>query len=140
MFLAITAFLVNVFGFDYEKARKIASIGLIVVILLIVLISGLWLRSCFNKPAKLDIKNIEKINSKNESERLKALSETVERNADVVKTVDGRNRISEQDEASKQAAIWAKVKEADEKIQAAKSIGKDVTGPELECILTGVCE
>lgn len=140
MLYAIATLLVNLFGLDFEKARKFASYGLIIFILLIVAISGLWLRSCLTKPAKLDIKNIDKINSANQKERLEELSKTVEQNADVVKTVDGRNAISEQDEASKQAAIWAKVKDADEKVQAAKSQGRDVTGPELECILTGVCQ
>lgn len=139
MFFGIVTLLTNLFGLEFEKARKFVSIGLVVVILLIIAISGLWLRSCLKKPAKLDIKNIEKINKANEAERRAELQKVIEQNADVVKTVDGRNAIAEQDEASKQAAIWAKINDADEKIQAAKSQGRDVTGPELECMLMGAC-
>jgi len=140
MFFAVSKFIANLFGLDITKVQKWVLLIAVILGFMIILFSGLWLRSCLSKPAKLDIKNIDKINSANQKERLEELSKTVEQNADVVKTVDGRNAISEQDEASKQAAIWAKVKDADEKIQAAKSQGHDVTGPELECILTGVCK
>ena len=124
-------FFANILGFIGAKWKTIATI---IGIAMLVLFVALAFNRCKKEP-KLDIKNIEKINSANEKERLEELSKTVEQNADVVKTVDGRNAISEQDEASKQAAIWAKVKEADEKIQAAKSQGRDVTSEELECLL-----
>lgn len=140
MLFGIATFLVNLFGLEFEKARKIAAFLFVAIVLVVVIVPTVFIFRACNKPPKLDIKNVEKINKANATERRKELQVTIEQNADVVRTVDGRNAISETNEAERQAAIWSKINDADDKIKAAKSQGRDVTGPELECMLTGVCE
>ncbi len=107
---------------------------IVVAILAVAIVVGQFYKACKTKPS-IDIKTVEKLNKANETERLKELETTIVENADVIKTVDGRNSIAELSEDEKQAAIWAKVREADAKIAKAKTQGRDVTGPELECLL-----
>lgn len=135
MIFAISKFIASMFGLDISKVQRwvVIIVGCIAVAVILGVVIGTY--SCLRKTPKLDIKNIEKINKANETERRAELQKVIEQNADVVKTVDGRNAISEQDEASRQLAIYQKIQDADEKIQAAKSQGKDVTGEQLECIL-----
>ena len=90
-----------------------------------------------NKPpkVKIDESQISKINSENRAERIKELTEVVEANADVIKTVDERTELVEVAAEARNQEVDARVKKADEAIVAAKREGKDISGPELECIL-----
>jgi hypothetical protein len=135
MVFAVATLLMKFFDLDFEKARRIVSFVIIAIVSLTVIMVCLFTYRACNKPPKLDLKNIEKINKANEVERRAELRKTIEENAGVVRTVDGRNTISEQDKTAKQAAIWAKIREVDDKIADAKSNGRDVTSEELECLL-----
>lgn len=141
MILFVANLFVNLFGWDHAKAVKRIWLGLIILGLALILGAGLWIKGCSSRRnAKMDQKEIQKINSADRTERLEGLSKTVTDNSDVVKTVDGRNTIAEVSETEKQAQTNAKILELDEKVEAAKRSGHDVTGPELDCMLTGVCQ
>lgn len=140
MILVIGKFLVWILGFigikiDVTKAQKIAVIGLIVILGIIVLIFVFSLRSCFKKEAKIDLEQVEKINKANEADRKKELQKIIEDNADVVSTADNRTAIAETNVIERDRLIDEKVKAVDKKIAEARAGGKDITGPELECIL-----
>lgn len=94
-------------------------------------------KACQSPAPTIDIRNIDKINSASRQERLEELNKTIQENANVVKTVDGRNTIAETSEAEKQAQIHAKILAADAQIEAAKAQGKTVSGADVDCILTG---
>lgn len=105
-------------------------------ILVVLLISGLWIRSCVNRRhAKIDEAAIQKINRANEQQRKEELRKVVVENEDVVKTVDNRTELQNLDIVTKTREIDQKVTEADKGIVEAKKQGKDITGPELECLL-----
>lgn len=140
MIFAVSKFIAGLFGWDISVVQKRVILAFMFLIVVAVIACGLWLRACLSKPAKIDIKNVEKINRANESERLKELEKTIVDNANVVKTVDQRNTIAEVSETERQAQIYVKIREADAKISEAKSQGRDVSSEELECILTGVCK
>ncbi len=133
----MSLFLANAWGFIWEHKRAVLIALGVCVVLIIILIAV----KCGRKPASINQESIEKINKANEVERKAELHKTISENADVVVTVDQRTTIAEVSEAEKQAQIWAKIQEADRKIQEAKaSTGRDVTAAELECLLTGVCQ
>ena len=123
------------FGLDISVVQKRVLLAVMILVVVAVIVAGLWLRSCFKSTPKLDIKNIEKINKANEKERLKELEQTIVENQSVVRTVDKRNAIAEVSEAEKQLQIQIKIEEVNQKIATAKAQGRDVTGPELECML-----
>ena len=134
MLFAIASLIARTFGLDISKVQRWVFIAFVGLILGVIVFLGLWLKSCFNKPAKIDIKSVEKINKANEADRLKELGKVMAENVDTVKTVDGRNTLAEVNETEMQAQIYAKIKEVDAKIVEAKSKGRDVSGPELECM------
>jgi len=123
------------FGVDIIKAQKIVIIGLIAIAALVLLFLVLSLRSCFKKEAKIDLEQIEKINKANEADRKKELQKIIEDNADVVSTVDNRTAIAETNVIERNRLIDEKIKAVDQKIAEAKTQGRDITGPELECLL-----
>ncbi len=123
------------FGLDISVVQKRVLLAAMILGIIAITVFCLWVRSCLTKPAKLDIKNIEKINKANETDRKAELQTEIERNAGVVKTVDGRNSIAEVNETEKQAQINAKIEEVSDKVAQAKASGHDVTSDELECML-----
>jgi len=140
MIFAISQFIASFFGLDISKVQKAVLLAVIILgLILFVVIVTFIFRVCSPKPASIDQKSINKINAANETERKAELQKVIEKNADVVKTVDERNTISEINEVERNAQIHAKIAEADKKIADAKANGRDVTGPELECLLTGNC-
>ena len=99
-------------------------------------ISLLIYKACFvHKPIQIEETSLEKIKSENKAERIKELTKVVEANADVIKTVDNRTELSEVNNIERNREVDARVKKADEALQAAKAQGKDVTAEQLECIL-----
>jgi hypothetical protein len=128
--LAIQLFLKNAFGWAYANWRIVLGVFLLFFVFAFVH------RQCNRPPkVKIDEAQIQKINSENRAERIKELTEVVESNADVIKTVDERTELVEVNIIERNAEVDMKVREADLKIQEAKKEGKDITGPELECIL-----
>jgi len=123
-------FFANIWGWIVANPVKFALYVFAVLGLIYVVT---WF-AC-GKRSSIDIKNVEKINSENRTERLKELQNVVEDNANVVKTVDGRTTIAETNVTERNAAVDAKVKEADKKIQEAKQQGQNVTSEQLECML-----
>lgn len=131
VFASISLFLKRIFWFCIDNWRVLLPIlGVLVAVILVN-------RAC-SKPKGIDIKDVEaidKINRGNETERRKQLEKVIVENQEVISTVDERNTIAAESEAEKQAAIWAKINDADAKIAEAKRQGRDVTQDELECIL-----
>lgn len=127
-------FVLKRIGFFIVDNWKLAA-GVVGVVAVLILF-GLVMSKCSPKP-KIDMKAVNEINSANEVERKKVLEKTITENASVVKTVDERKTIAEVSEAEKQTQIYVKIQEVDAKIAAAKAQGRDVTGPELECLLMG---
>lgn len=140
MIFWISKLIASWFGLDISVVQKRVLLAFMILAGIIVIVIGLRIKSCVVPSPKIDIKNVDKINRANETERKKELETLIVNNQSTVKTVDGRNAIAELNEAEKQAAIFAKIREADEKIARAKAEGRDITGPELECLLAKVCE
>lgn len=136
-FANIAGMAVAAFKWIVSNWRLLAIVGGAVGLLIVF---GLVMRSCNERAAKIDIKTVDKINKANETEKLKELEKTIVENQSVINTVDERNKISDLNETEKQAAIWAKVQEVNQKILDSKTQGRDVTGAELECMLTGSCK
>jgi len=137
----VAKFIAGLFGWDISKVQRWLAIVLIALIGVAVLVFGLWAKSCWSAH-KLKVTNeqVEKINKANEHDRKAELQKVIDDNADVVRTVDNRSAISETNTIERNRIIDDKIKEADKKIQEAKEQGHDVTGPELECMLTGNCQ
>ena len=80
MILIIAKFLAASFGFDITKAQKIVIISGIILIGLLILISGLTIRSCLSPTPKLDERQIEQaqtaVAEKNEKAMRKILVES----------------------------------------------------------------
>lgn len=138
----IAKFIAGLFGWDISKVQRWVIIGTLVLVGIIITVLGLWLRSCVRtRRAKISEASIQKINKANDAERKAELEKVINDNADVIKTVDERKTLAEAHEAERDAAIWAKIQDADEKIVAAKAQGHDVTSEELHCILVpGDCK
>lgn len=131
-YLALKLFVLNALGWLQANWRIVLGVFLLLFVLIFVL------KAC-NRPAKvkIDESQIQKINSENRAERIKELTEVVEANADVIKTVDERTELVDVAAEARNAEVDARVKKADEKIQEAKANGKDVTAEELENLLLG---
>jgi len=126
------------FGLDISKVQRWLVIGIIVLVAVAVLVFGLWLRSCWTAhKLKVSQAQIDKINKADEHDRKAELQKVVDDNADVVRTVDNRSAVSETNTIERNRIIDEKIKAADKAIQDAKAQGHDVTGPELDCLLTG---
>lgn len=136
MIFTISKFIASLFGWDISKVQKNVLLAFMILgAILLVVIVAFFYRHCGPKPASIYMKSVNKINKANEIERKAELQKMIEQNADVVKTVDQRNTIANEDERTRDAAIWAKIQQADQKIADAKAGGRDVTSAELECIL-----
>lgn len=122
----------NVWYYQWAFPAKMVSIAVLVLLLMIVV---LGIKSCGKKETHIDQASVEKINSNNKAEREAELTRTIEKNQDVITTVDGRTTIAETNVVERDRLIDEKVKSADQAIQAAKQQGRDVTSEELECIL-----
>lgn len=125
--LSILTWIVNYVRKHWQVVAGIAAIVLVIVF-------GLVFRSC-GKKASIDQEAINKINSANEKERKAELQIQIEKNQDVINTVDNRSSIADVNVIERNAVIAEKVRVVDRKIAEAKQQGRDVTGPELECML-----
>lgn len=141
MIFPIANLLIKLFGFDERQARKYASVGLILAAIFAVLIVVLvFEKACNKKDFKIDQDAINKINTANETQRKAELEKVIEQNSTVVQDVSNRTAIADSNVAEHGRLVDEKIKAADTAIQSAKAGGRDVTGPEVECILTGVCK
>lgn len=59
MIFGIAKLIASVFGLDISKVQRWVVIGLGIIALIAVVSLGLWLKSCFTKPPKLDEKAIQ---------------------------------------------------------------------------------
>lgn len=57
--LTIAKFIAGVFGADLQKVQRVLFWIILALVLLAVLSFGLWMRSCFSKPPKLDEQEIQ---------------------------------------------------------------------------------
>lgn len=138
MIFAIAKFIAGLFGLDISKVQRVIVIILIALIGVVILVFGLWAKSCWNNhKLKVSQAQVDKINKADEHDRKAELQKVINDNADAVRTVDNRSAISETNTIERNRLIDDKIKEADKKIQDAKAQGHDVTGPELDCMLTG---
>jgi len=60
MILFIAGLLTKFFGVDLQKAQRAVVIAFIVIGLVLILIFGLWMKSCFTKTPKLNEAEIQK--------------------------------------------------------------------------------
>lgn len=135
MILTISRLIANLFGFDISKVQKWVLLALMILIGIIVLAFGLWVRSCVRKPAKIDEKSIQKINTANERERKGELDKVLRDNTDVIRTNDNRTTLTEATIEQREQTIDAKLKVLDTAIVEAKQQGRDITADELTCLL-----
>jgi hypothetical protein len=130
-FAAIGLFLANVWGFIYAHWR----IVLIAVIVFLALLTGFCVYRGIKSRATIDQTKIDALNKKNEVERKQELREIIDQNADVIKTIDERNALSDLTIEQRSAEAEKKVEEANKYIEDAKRVGRDVTQDELVCLL-----
>ncbi len=121
----------KVWWFVFDNWRIVVPVIVGIVLLILVITT---FKSC-GKKASIDLESLNKINSANEATRKKELQSVIEKNQDVVSTVDNRSTIAETHVAEQTKAIDAKVKAVDQKIIEAKNQGHDVTAEEIECML-----
>ena len=134
----IAKFIADLFGWDIQKVQRRLIIVLMVLVGVVVLLFSLWAKSCWTaRKLKVSQAQVDKINKADEHDRKAELQKVIDDNADAVRTVDNRTAISETNTIERNRLIDDKIKEADKKIQDAKAQGHDVTGPELDCMLTG---
>lgn len=95
MIFLIATFLANLFGFDFEKARKYASLVLIGIVLIVIAIPSIFIFRACNRPPKLDEKQIQKVQkaiaAEDRKEMIKILAESDVREAgidDSIKAVE----------------------------------------------------
>lgn len=125
-------------GWDISKVQRIVVIVMIALVGIAVLSFGLWAKSCWSAhKLKVTQAQIDKINNANEHDRKAELQKVIDDNADVVRTVDNRTAVSETNTIERNRVIDDKIKAADKAIQDAKAQGQDVTGEQLDCLLTG---
>ena len=131
-YLALKLFVLNALGWAQENWRIVLGVFLALFVFIFVF------KACSKpKAVKIDEAQISKINSENRAERIKELTEVVEANADVIKTVDERTELVDVAAEVRNAEVDAKVREAEKKIVEAKQQGKDITAEELEALLLG---
>lgn len=88
MIFAIANLLTNLIGLDGTVALKWARRVVLFGAIIIIVVVGLWLRSCFNRPAKLNEQQIQKAQQaiakrdRAEMERILAESDTAEAEID----------------------------------------------------------
>jgi hypothetical protein len=128
----LTLFFANIVGWIYANKRILLIFAAIFIVFIAVVIVT---KSCGRKKASIDQEALQKINSANRAERTAELQKVIEDNAAVVQTVGNRSTIAETNVVERERKIAEKVAEADKAVIAAKAQGRDITGPELECLL-----
>jgi hypothetical protein len=125
-------------GWDVTKAQRLVWVAVIVLALIVVAV--MFNRACnWLGRAKITTpETVQKINDADELKRREALRDTVEAHADVVKTVDERNVISDVNVIERNRAVDAKVEAAAVEVRKIREEkGRPATQEEVECILTG---
>jgi preprotein translocase subunit SecF len=61
MILALANLFVNLLGFDFERGKKYARILFLVAVAVVVIVPTVFIYRACNKPAKLDEKQIQKV-------------------------------------------------------------------------------
>lgn len=138
MLLALINLLMNLFGIDFARARRLALIAVAVAVLLVLIGFVALFRSCGKRQVKIDESQIQKINQANERERKLEIEKVILENANTIKTVDERTTIAETNVVERNRLLDEKIKDADKKIAEAKQQKGDVTSEELEKILLGL--
>ena len=107
-------------------------------ILFVYLVVGI--NSCGKNTAPVFTpESLNKINTA-ESERIeKVVREEIEKNAEAKRTVGDRSANAEADAQREKREVDEKARRAAEKVIEARNQGRDVTGPELDCIVLGNC-
>ncbi len=96
MIFAISAFISNIFGLDFAKARKIASVGLIALAVIVVIVAfGLIFRAC-NKPPKLDVQEIQRAQQAIATEDRKVMVEILAQSDVREKEIDNSVKAAEE--------------------------------------------
>lgn len=136
--LTIATFIAKLLGVsDVFKVTKWIKIALVLLaaFLAFAVLWKLW-RVINPKPVlKVDQVETQRLNAADEKTRKQALQDVVEKNQDVVKTVDERTELQNVNAVEKNREIDAKVAAADKAIADAKAQGRDVTEEELSCLL-----
>jgi hypothetical protein len=125
-------------GWDVTKAQRLVWAAVILVAL--VAVAAVFNRACdwLGSARVTTPQEVQDINDANEAKRDQQLTATVERHADAVTTVDGRNTISDVNTVERNAAVDAKVEQIKAGIDRVhREKGRDITQEELECMLTG---
>lgn len=135
MITLLASYLVAWFGLNTINAQKIVKYTLIVIGVILALVLIFSIKSCFTKEPKIDQEAIQKINSENERVRKEELKQVIEKNSDVIKTVDERTVIAETSVAERDKVINQKIAEVDKKVEEIKNTKGNVTSDELECLL-----
>ncbi len=60
MIFTISKFIAGLFGWDISVVQKRVLLALMILVVIAVIVSGLWIRSCLVRPAKLNEKQIQK--------------------------------------------------------------------------------
>lgn len=108
-----------------------------VPIILIIVFFGWIFSHCKSKPP-ITPEQVQKINSRNAAERISALNEVVEQNADTIKTVDGRNTLANVEIEKRSDEAAARVLDANAKVVQAKAgDGRDVSEQEILDLIEG---
>lgn len=136
MIFWIAKLIASITGFDISKVQRAVLIAIIGAIGVAILVLGLWVRSCVSqRNVKFDHETVDRINNQNAADAKVEVREMVKENADVLTTIDGRTTISNLSEEEQAKEIERVTAAAAAKVEAAKQIKGNVTGPELECIL-----
>lgn len=125
-------FLANLWGWIVAHWRLVAGV---VGVVLFVIVFGLVYRSCSKPSTKVDLDTVNKINSGNKAEVRREVREMVEENAAVATTVDNRTTIAETNVVERDRLLDEKVRAVEQKIEAAKANGENVTQEQLQCAL-----
>lgn len=128
---AIGLIAANAWGWIYAN-RRIVLIGIASILIALTAFCGY--RGCKSR-ATIDQTKIDALNKKNEAERKQELREIIDQNADVIKTVDERNTLTELTIEQRSAEAEKKVQEVDKKIAEIKADNRDVTREEFLCLL-----
>src|SRR5688572_22493245 len=96
MIIILANLIVNLFGYNFDKAKRLAWLVLGAIAVLIVVGGAMTFRSCGgDKAVKIDEQSLQKINSDNNKERRAELQKVIEENQDVIEAVDERSNLAE---------------------------------------------
>jgi len=128
----------RIFGWYWNTAAWPLKLAIGVPILVIFIVLVVSLKSCLTPKPNLhvDEDDLRGVNSRNAAERDKALTTVLEKNKDVVQTVEKDSTLADTNVVERNRKIDEAVREADRKVQEAKrSLGRDVTSEELERLI-----